>query len=291
RACRTPRANPNMAEDPKPVAKSPEPPAPPPPRRRRLRRFALRALALLAAIFAALVVVGFTVDLGPAVKRQAETAGSKYLDRPLHIGKLSALMWPGEFALDDVVIEGLSPTDRPFLRAKRITVSLPWWTAISHKLFIESIEMTDWTVVVETWPESPQFPRGRHNLPRFKPEPKKDPKPSPWPITTTLKKVLASRGAFTFEDHGAPWGTSASGVTVMITRGVADKVYRGSLAYNDSTVRILSYEPFAAKLQARFNLDGGQLHFTKIDLKSEGADSTMTGDIDFGRWPEQTYQI
>jgi TamB, inner membrane protein subunit of TAM complex len=282
-----------MPEDPTPAADTPEPPAPKPRRRRlrRLRWLAVRLLAVFAAMFAALIVVGFSVDLGPVAKKQAEVRGSKYLDRPFHIGKLSALLWPGEFALDDVVIEGLAPTDRPFLKAKRITVSVPWWTAFSHQLIIESVEMTDWTVVVETWPDSPQYPRGRHNLPRFKPEPKKDPKPSVWPLTTTLRKVLASRGSFTFEDHGAPWGTSATGVTIMVTRGLADKVYRGSLNYTDSVVRIMSYEPFRATLRSRFNLDGGQLHFTRIDLKSEGADSVMTGDIDFGRWPEQTYQI
>src|SRR5262245_6750946 len=189
-----------MAEARNPPVQTPPPPEPAR-RRPRWRRFALRLLAIVVAVVAAAFVTLFSVDLGPTLKQRAEVAGSKYLDRPLHIGKLSALVAPGEFALDDVVIEGLSPTDRPFMKAKRITVSVPWWTAFTHQLIIESIEMTDWTAVIETWPDSPEFPHGRHNLPRFKPEPKKDQKPSRWPLTTTLRKVLASRGSFTFEDH------------------------------------------------------------------------------------------
>ena len=43
------------------------------------------------------------------------------------IGRLSVHLFTGQFELDNVVIEGLAPNDRPFLQARRITVSLPWW--------------------------------------------------------------------------------------------------------------------------------------------------------------------
>ncbi len=38
----------------------------------------------------------------------------------MHIGKLSVRLSTGTFNVDDLVIEGLKPTDRPFLKAKRI---------------------------------------------------------------------------------------------------------------------------------------------------------------------------
>ena len=65
------------------------------------------------------------------------------------------------FVVEDLVIEGLTPQDRPFLTAKKITVEVPWWTIFSRKLIIESVAMTDWNMVIET------FPNGRHNFPKF----------------------------------------------------------------------------------------------------------------------------
>src|SRR5512134_2351535 len=129
----------------------------------RLRRWSLYALAALAAVFAALFVTFFTVDIGPWVKGEAERRASKYLERPMHIGRVYAKVTPGEFEFHDVVIEGVKPTDTPFLRAKTITVKLPWWTAFSRHLQIESVQMSDWQIVVEA------FPGGKHNVPRLTP--------------------------------------------------------------------------------------------------------------------------
>ena len=70
----------------------------------------------------------------------------------MHIGRLSAKITPGVFVVEDLVIEGLQPADRPFLKAKKIEVVVPWWTIFTRKLIIESVEMTDWDMVVETWP-------------------------------------------------------------------------------------------------------------------------------------------
>ena len=115
------------------------------------------------AIVAGLFVTFFTVDLGPLVRERAEREGTKFMERPMHIGRLSAKMTPGEFLVEDLVIEGLTPRDRPFLKAKSITVKLPWWTVFSRKLVVESIALTDWEMAVETWPG------GRHNFPKLTP--------------------------------------------------------------------------------------------------------------------------
>src|SRR5918994_6608788 len=130
------------------------------PRRRRVPRVVVRLGAVLLAIVIALILTGLTVDLGPVLRERAEREGSKYLQRPLHIGRISARLVPGTFVFDELRIEGLTPTDRPFLIAKRVTVRLPWWTIATRKLIVESVDMTDWHMVVET------FPNSRHNFPK-----------------------------------------------------------------------------------------------------------------------------
>ena len=173
-----------MTEKNEPIEEAPAP-EPTPARRRWWRLFLLRGLALVVAVVAGLLVSFYTVDLGPSLRGLAERRGSTYIQRPMHIGRLSARLRPGVFQVEDLVIEGLRPTDRPFLTAKKITVSVPWWTIFSHKLEVEWVEMTDWDMVVETFPSSPEFPNGRHNFPRFFPERKEPKKPSRWPFTTT----------------------------------------------------------------------------------------------------------
>ena len=273
-------------DEPSQTTPEPEPPI----RRRRLRwrRMPLWVLALVVAVVAGAVATFFTVDLGPSLRERAEREGSKYMHRPMHIGRLSAKITPGVFVVEDLVIEGLEPTDRPFLKAKKIEVILPWWTIVTRQLIVESVEMTDWDMVVETWPSSPAFPRGRHNFPKVTPDSKSN---GPKRFTTTVRNVLASRGSFVFEDHGTPWGVRSTGLRVSVTRGIADPVYRGAASFTDSIITIQKYEPFHANMRSHFSLDGPNLTFTGIDLVSDGAKTKLTGTIDFAHWPEQMYRI
>ena len=78
----------------------------------------------------------------------------------MHIGKLSIVLRNGSFVVEDLVIEGLKPTDRPFLKAKRVIMNLPWWTFFTRELIVENVDMTDWEMLVE------QFP-GQHNFPKL----------------------------------------------------------------------------------------------------------------------------
>ncbi len=251
--------------------------------RRRWRRLLTRLLAVVVAIVAALFVTFFTVDLGPSLRARAEREGSKYMERPMHIGRLSAKMTPGVFVVEDLVIEGLTPQDRPFLTAKRIEVKLPWWTGFSRKLLIESVTLTDWDMTVESWPG------GRHNFPKL--TPKNRPQPGPRRFTTTLRSVVASRGQFTFDDHATPWSTVARNLSVRLGRSDVTNNYRGSAEFSDGTVRIQAYEPFRVDMTSTFSLDGGKVHFDRMALESDGAHSDVTGDVDLGRWPEQLYQV
>ena len=146
----------------------------------------------------------------------------------MHIGRLSARLTPGVFVIEDLMIEGLTPQDRPFLTAKTITVEVPWWTIFSKKLIIESVAMTDWHMVVET------YANGRHNFPKFTP---KTPSKGPRRFTTTLRSVVALRGAFTYEDHVTPWTTSAANLNVQLYRPPVATTYIGRAGFSNGTVR------------------------------------------------------
>jgi TamB, inner membrane protein subunit of TAM complex len=253
-----------------------------PKKRRRVRRLLLRLLAVLVAMGAALLVTVFTIDLGPALRQAAEQQGSRYMERPLRIGRLSAKLTPGEFLVEDLVIEGRLPSDRPFFKAKTITVKLPWWSIINRELVIESVAMTDWEMVIETWQG------GRHNFPKVTPRTKRQGPPA---FITTVKSVVASRGHLVFQDHGTPWGIVAPNLTVQLVKSAPTNDYRGRSTFSGGTVQIMGYQPFRLDMQSRFKLNGAKVEFDRIDLISDGARSVATGVADIPRWPEQLYQI
>jgi len=263
-----------------PPEAAPQEPTPP---RRRVRRVLVRLGAVLLAIVVALLLTALTVDLGPALRKRAEAEGSRYLLRPLHIGKVSARLIPGVFVFDDLMIEGLTPSDRPFLTAKKVTVRLPWWTIASRRLIVESVDMTDWNMVVES------FPNGRHNFPRVTPE-RRTPS-GPKRFTTTVKAVHAARGHFTYDDHGTPWSVVGPQLDVTLYRSDINNDYRGAASFTNGTVRIQSYEPFSTTMRSRFKMVGGKVVFDRINLTGDGSTSVIDGEVDLSRWPEQIYRI
>ena len=274
----------DQPEQPKETPTPADVETPVPSRRGAVRRWLVRIVALVVAVIAAIFVTVFTVDLGPSVRARAELEGTKYMERPMHIGRLSAKLTPGEFVVEDLVIEGLTPQDRPFLRAKRIDVKFPWWSAFSKKIVVESVNMTGWEMTVETWPG------GRHNFPKLTPK-KKEKDDGPRTFTTTLRSVVASGGLMVYDDHSTPWGTVARNLTVRLWRSDLTNDYRGSAAFSQGTVTIQAYQPFRVDMTSTFALNGGKVHFDKMDLISDGARSSVTGDVDLGRWPEQTYYV
>jgi hypothetical protein len=271
----------NQAQE-QPDATPESAPAEVPARTRRLRRVLLRLFAVVVAIVAAVLTTVLTFDLGPNLREIAEREGTKYMERPMRIGRLSAKLTPGVFVIEDLLIEGLTPTDRPFLKARKIEVRVPWWTAISRKLIVESVTMTDWEMLVESWPG------GRHSFPKVTP---KNPRKGPSTFTTTLRYVLATRGQFTYDDHATPWSTVARNLTLQLHRSEPTSDYRGRATISNGTVKIQSYQPFRMDMQSRFSLNGGKVHFDRMDLVSDGARTVATGDVDLGRWPEQLYQL
>ena len=76
------------------------------------------------ALLAAAIVTSLTVDLGPVgAGTGPRREGSKYIERPLHIGALRIHLLSGQVLVEDLTIDGLHDGDRPFFTAKRLSVS------------------------------------------------------------------------------------------------------------------------------------------------------------------------
>lgn len=265
-----------------PEASPPDPPGRES-RRRIVQRWARRLLAVVVALVAAVVVTFFSIDLGrlPQLVELAERHGGNYLRRPLHIGRISARITPGAFVVEDIVIEGRRPEDEPFMRIGRVRVNVPWWTLFRRELHL-NVRLDDWAMRIETWADG-------HNMPRLVPE-RREPS-GPRRFTTTVDYVYAHGGRFTFVDHVTPWSVDAPNLTFDFVRSTAFEEYVGTARFHDGTVRIQSYEPMAVDLRTRFELDGPIVRLRHIDLIADGSVSHVTGEIDFGNWPNQVYQI
>ena len=182
----------------------------------RLRRYGRWSIALAVALLCAALVSVVTIDLGPALRGRAEQQLANYLDRPVSIGRLSTYLLPGRFLIEDLVIEGLSPGDRPFFRGERLVISTAWLPLLQGEVLVDDVDMQGWRMVVEA------FVDGRNSFPPFAarrddgetpsaPEPVADPDADAQRrrIVTTVQQLRAHDGEFLFEDHGAPWSVVA----------------------------------------------------------------------------------
>ena len=239
----------------------------------------IRAAGITCALILGVsVVTTVSVDLGPALKARAESEGTRFMERPMHIGRLSVHLWRGRFVVEDLLVEGLTPQSRPFLMARRIDVSMPWSSLFNRRVVFDAIEMSDWQMHVE-------IRDGQHSFPRVAPDGPRG--QSAW--TTTLEYVRASRGEFTFEDHGTPWSTVARNLDVIVTRPTSE--YRGQAEFSNGTVTIQDFVPMRADMSTTFRIVDGKIVLTRIDLETDGTESVLSGEVDIGNWPEQTYQV
>src|SRR5262249_33331274 len=229
-------------------------------------------LMMVVALVAAAIVASLTIDLGPAVRAKAEVEGSRYIERPLHIGSLRIHLLTGNVLVENLTIDGVHPGDRPFFTASQIVVALDWIPAFAVKpdITIASIEMTDWNMLVEKW-------EGGHNFPRFVHDDGKP--PGPKRMTTTLKYLRAHRGQFIYEDHETPWSVVCPNLDISI--GNLPN-YHGTAVFNGGTVTIQDFVPMWANFKAQFVIDGPRIHLDRIDLDSDGAKTVLRGDVDMG---------
>jgi hypothetical protein len=247
----------------------------------RIARRVVRAVLLLVVVLlAASLVTAISVDLGPSAKKYAEKYGSQFLERPLHIGRIRFRLFTGNFLFEDLTIEGITPQSRPFLTAKRVELAIPWSTLVDKRFVLRSVEMTDWDMYVEV------LPNGKHSLPRLTPKNSSGRKSS-W--TTTLEWVHAYRGSFTFEDHAAPWSVITRNLDVTVAKPSTE--YRGQASFSNGMVAIGSYVPFSAAMRSSFKIDGSRVLLDRIDLITDGAHSSVHGDVNLKYWPEQSYKV
>ncbi len=252
------------------------------PRRGRRRRLAWhlgkRGSALLVAAIAAALVSVLSIDLGPSLRELAEREGGKRLQRPLHIGQLSVRLLRGEFVLDRLRVEGLTPADAPFFTAERITIGMPWWSIVTGELVIRDVTMRDWTMTIET------FANGRHNFPKISTPQRTGPRR----FVTTLRQFTGTRGRVRYIDHVTPWSVDARNLELTIAK--SDR-YRGQATFRDGLITIQRYVPMWAHMQTTFVIDGGRITLPRIDLQADGSRSQVRGDVNVSRWPEQSYEI
>jgi len=241
-----------------------------------------RAVKLAGAILAAAIVASLTVDLGPSLRGLAERGGSDQLKRPIHLGKLSMHILRGSFVVENFQIDGVNPGDRPFFVAKRLEFGLDWSGLFSRRpdIIISSVEMTDWQMLVEKWPH------GKNNFPRFTNN--NQPDRGPRRFTTTLKYLRASGGRFTYEDHELPWSVDGPNIELDITNLPQ---YHGTATFHCGTIKIQDHLPMWGDFSAKFVLDGPHVHLPRIDIKTDGAETTATGDVDFSHWPNMQYAV
>ncbi|MDP3719140.1 MAG: translocation/assembly module TamB domain-containing protein [Acidobacteriota bacterium] len=244
---------------------------------RLARRFAL----VIGIVVAVVVVSTLTIDLGPALRARAETAGGNWLERKLTIGRLGVHLARGRFVIEDLRIDGMLPGEPPWLTAKRIEVSLTWGALFGREVLLDEIEMTDWRMVIES------FPDGRQTFPRVT-GPPRAPRTGPGLVVTTLQYVRAHRGELVVNDYGSDWFMVAPNLDVTVAKV---GTYRGTMKFNDGDLKIQKYVPMKAELAAAFKLTDGKIVFDRIDLITDGAVSQISGVIEPAKWPEQLYQV
>jgi hypothetical protein len=250
---------------------------------RWLRRLAILVVAIVAAAFYSF----FTVDIGDvtiggrSIRTLAEEQASKYLERPMRIGRVSAYVAPGRFRFDEVVIEGATPTAPAFFRAARIDVRVPWWTLFGGQMVVE-VELDGWRMAIERTPD------GQTKLPRFTP---RNPSRGPSRFKTIVPFVYAKNGEFFYDDQRAPWSIVAPNLQFAIVRAANLETYVGTAEFTGGTVRIQDFEPMSADFRTRFQMQGRIVQLHHIDLLTDGAESHIGGYVNFGNWPEQEYRI
>jgi hypothetical protein len=258
-----------------------------------LTRYTRRAIIIGIALAASAIVSLVTIDLGPVVRAQAERAASARIDRPVHIGRLGTYLLPGRFLIEDLVIEGLSPADEHFFSADRIVVTMSWLALLRGEILVDSADMGNWKMLVES------FTDGRHSFPRVvsrRPDDSDsdsdneevDGEGTQRYVVTTVSQLLAHSGEFVYRDHVSPWGVVARNINLTMEK---QEQYGGDLSFTGGTVQIADFKPMTVDVRAAYELDGGHVYLTHIDLTMDGFTSQVTGEVDLLNWPEQMYRI
>ena len=251
--------------------------------------------AMAAVVVAVAIVATVTIDLGPSLRARAEEFASSRLDRAVTIGRIGAYLAPGRFLVEDLVIGGFNPGDRPFLTAERISVSIAWLELLRWEVLVDA-EMTNWQMLAES------FPDGSQSFPAFvtRRAEAEEPVEPDAPTTdmskedegrrfvATLRYLRAHQGEFVLDDHGSNFSVICSNLDLTITK-ILD--YRGHATCSGGTIQISDFEPMWMDMATDFELDGAQVHLTRVNLETDGASTVLEGDVDTANLPEMTFEL
>lgn len=242
----------------------------------------VRRVWLVAAVAIAVALVSIvTVDVGPVLRRRAEVEASTFIDRPVHIGRLGVNIGRGRLVIEDLVVDGLTPAHDPWLVAGRIELSLTWDALLGREVLIDTAEMTDWRLIVES------YPNAVHNWPRLN-GPPRPPRTGPPLVTTTIQNIRASRGHLIVRDFGSSWGLDAPNLEISATKGAE---YQGVMAFSGGTLLIQQYEPMWAHFSTAFVVRGGEVLLDQMRLDADGAQVRGSGTLDVANFPNATYSL
>ena len=99
----------------------------------------------------------------------------------------------------------------------------------------------------------------RHSFPKFNTGGGSGPRR----FVTTMQYVRTRNGEVTFEDHGTPWSAVARNLDITVTKFAAIAERR---RFHGGTIKIQNYVPMSASMKAVFRVDGGIVHFERMDL-------------------------
>jgi len=236
----------------------------------------------VAAFGAAFLVSLLTIDLGPQLRGWVERQATAYLERPMHIGRLSAAIRPGRFVLEDILIEGLTADAAPFLKARKLFISVSWRTLIRRELVLEA-ELDGFAVTIEG------FPGNETNVPRLLPEASGAGPPL---FSTLVNNVYGRDGWFNYIDHAQPWDITCENVTVNFVRAGHLDQYVATAAFRGGVVHILDYEAMPLEsMTSRMTFDGPLIRVGGLDLVADGTRSHLSGVLDTALWPKHEFDI
>ncbi len=151
--------------------------------------------------------------------------------------------------------------------------------------------MTDWDMVVETFPSSPEFPTAATTF-RSSSTSERSRRAQPVAvhdhraIRAGLARTVHVPGSRHAVEHGRRGtcacrsGATSSRTTTAARRRSATGRYRSNPTSRSAPTCSRTSRSTASKL-----------HFDRIDLETDGASSVLDGDIDLAHWPEQIYRI
>ena len=242
----------------------------------------VRRVWLVAAVAIAVTLVSVvTVDVGPVLRRRAEREASVFIDRPVHIGRLGVNIGRGRLVIEDLMVEGMTPAHDPWLVARRLELSLTWNALLGRELLIDTAELSDWRLIVES------YPNAIHNWPRLA-GPPRPPRTGPSLVTTTIQNIRATRGHLIVRDFGSSWGLDAPNLEIA---AVKDTNYHGTMSWRGGTLLIQQYEPMWAHFSTGFVVQDGLVQLQQMALSADGAEVRGSGTLDPATFPAATYQL